>query len=117
MSRMSRIDPIRRSDPPRRPARTAPEHAPEPESGDIEGAGGVRLPVPVERVSRVAPPRARPDDQTGFAAQMLGQEGQKRGLRAGAELIDRARSSYNRTEWSGARDRRAPKGARARTEV
>jgi hypothetical protein len=109
---MSRIDPIRRSDPSRRAARATPEQAP-----DVEGGEVVNLPVPVERVSRILPRGARPGSPAGFAAQLLGQDGQKRGLRAGAEVIDQAKSTYNRTEWSGERDRRTPKGARARTDV
>ena len=53
----------------------------------------------------------------GFSAQMLGQDGQKRGLRGGPETLGNARTVYTRTEYSGAADRRAPKGGTAKTEV
>ena len=52
-----------------------------------------------------------------FSAQMLGQDGQKRGLRGGPEILGNARTVYTRTEYSGAADRRAPKGGAAKTEV
>lgn len=108
---MSRIDPIRRSDLPRKALHGDPD-APRETEAEI-----VRLPVPVDRVSRILP---REDEQGGraaFAAQLIGQDGQKRGLRAGPELFGAAKSLYNRTEWSGSRDRRAPAGGKARTDV
>jgi hypothetical protein len=43
--------------------------------------------------------------------------GERRGLRAGASTIDQAKAIYNKTEWSGERDRRAPKGRAAKTEI
>jgi hypothetical protein len=52
-----------------------------------------------------------------FSAQLIGQDGQKRGLRGGDPVIDSAKTAYNRTEWSGSRDRRARKGRAARTEI
>jgi len=76
----------------------------------------VRLPVPLDRVSRIVP-RREEDAHAAFAAQLLGQDGQKRGLRAGPEIIDVAKTSYNRIEYSGSKDRRAPKGGKAKTEI
>ena len=74
--------------------------------------------VPVE------PPRAEPSEPrtrkgafAGFAAQVLGQGGQKRGLRGGPETLDRARSTYLETEWSGPADRRPHPGRIAKTEI
>ena len=46
----------------------------------------------------------------GFAAQLLGSGGQRRGLKGGAPVLDEARSAYLRTEWSGRADRRPPAG-------
>jgi hypothetical protein len=43
--------------------------------------------------------------------------GEKRGLRAGPTIHDEAKATYNKTEWSGAKDRRAPKGRVTKTEV
>ena len=108
---MSRIDPIRRSDLARRAAK------PDPETSEASEAEVVHLPVPVDRVNRIHPREERGEGHAVFAAQLLGQEGQKRGLRAAPELAPMARNTYNRTEWSGSRDRRAPKGSTARTEV
>ena len=54
-------------------------------------------------------------DASVFAAQMLGQGGQKRGLKGGAEVLDAARSTYLGAQYSGADDRR-PKPGRARDD-
>jgi hypothetical protein len=110
---MSRIDPIRRSDVMRRAAR------PDPADGadaSIE-AEVVRLPAPVGQVKRVDPRPHRDGNAATFAAQLMGQDGVRRGLRAGPGLIDDATDLYNRTEWSGAKDRRAPKGAKTKTQA
>ena len=109
---MSRIEPIRRSDLPRRVQRADPG-APEGEAA-IEPA---RLPVPVTRAPRIEPRSGRAGGRAELAAQLIGQDGAKRGLRAGPEAFEAANSLYNRTEWSGARDRRLRKGAITRTEV
>ena len=52
-----------------------------------------------------------------FAAQMLGQGGQKRGLRGGPETLEQARSTYLETEWSGPADRRPRPGRITKTEI
>ena len=52
-----------------------------------------------------------------FSAQLMGQDGQKRGLRGGPETLGAARSVYGATEWSGAADRRARKGSIGKTEI
>jgi hypothetical protein len=108
---MSRIDPIRRATLMRKAAKAEPATPQETAEAEV-----VRLPVPVDRVSRILP-RGEDDAHAAFAAQLIGQDGQKRGLRAGPELFGAARTTYNRTEWSGAKDRRAPKGAKAKTEI
>ena len=43
--------------------------------------------------------------------------GERRGLRAGPTIHDEARRSYNHTKWSGAYDRRAPKGRVASSQI
>jgi hypothetical protein len=60
------------------------------------------------------PPPANP---TAYAAQVIGQGGQKRGLRGGPETIDKAKASYLEAEWSGPADRRIPRGRIAKTEI
>ena len=82
---------------------------------ESRAAKATNLPVPVGPVTR--PKADRRDGEAGFSAQLLGQDGQKRGLRAGQPLISAAKQAYDRTEWSGAKDRRARKGRITRTEV
>jgi hypothetical protein len=109
---MSRIDPIRRPALLRKAARPDPAAAQEATEAEV-----VRLPVPVDRISRILPRDEQENGQAAFAAQLMGQDGAKRGLRAGPEVIDTAKSLYNRTEWSGSKDRRAPNGGRAKTRI
>jgi hypothetical protein len=52
-----------------------------------------------------------------FAAQILGQPGQKRGLRGGEEMLNLARFTYMETEWSGRADRRLKRGRMTKTRV
>lgn len=52
-----------------------------------------------------------------FAAQILGQPGQKRGLRGGVETLNLANSTYLETEWSGNADRRKRRGRLTKAKV
>lgn len=63
------------------------------------------------------PPKSASDPAAAFAAQLLGQPGQKRGLRGGKPLLDAAKTAYVRTEYSGPADRRPPAGAATRKEI
>jgi hypothetical protein len=81
-----------------------------------EESQDARLPVPVGPPAK-APRPDRRGGEAGFAAHLIGQDGQKRGLRAGAPVLSAAKRAYDRTEWSGSKDRRARKGRKARTEV
>ena len=110
---MSRIDRIRRAALVRRANKAEADRVEE-----ARAAGGVNLPVPVEPVT--APRTFKDEHRRGHAelsAQLMGQMGERRGLRAGAPLLDTARDAYNRTEWSGSYDRRARKGRSTRTEI
>jgi hypothetical protein len=51
-----------------------------------------------------------------FAAQLLA-GASRRGLKAGPEALEQARTTYLRNEWSGRADRRAKQGRRTKTEV
>jgi hypothetical protein len=75
--------------------------------------------VPVEPPAPEVKPqtKSRRTNPAGFAAQILGQGGQKRGLRGGPETLDRARSTYLETEWSGHADRRPRPGKVTKTEI
>ena len=64
-----------------------------------------------------APDAAARADVAAFAAQVMGQGGQKRGLRGGAETLDHARHTYLETEWSGGADRRITRGKIAKREI
>jgi hypothetical protein len=107
---MSRIERIRRADLIRRASRPEePEETPE--------AVPSSLPVPVDAPRAAPRVLPRPHGAAAFAAQLLGQDGARRGLKGGPELFDKAKSTYVKTEWSGARDRRARKGRIAKTDV
>jgi len=74
------------------------------------------LPVRTEPpADEPAPPP--PTGASEYAAQLLGQGGQKRGLRGGPETLDHARTAYLETEWSGPADRRPAPGRIAKTEI
>jgi len=105
----SPIDPIRRPNAPRRVKRS--DNAARGESTD-RSVPAVYEPPPAPPPSGVA---AQPE--AAFAAHMLGQDGQRRGLRGGKETLDSARTLYNKIEYSGSADRRSPKGRTAKTEV
>jgi len=110
---MSRIDRIRQTVSARRAARAQAERTEE-----ASEPASANLPVPVGPV--VATRTFREDRRRGdseFSAQLMGQDGQRRGLRGGATLLDIARAAYTRTEWSGSYDRRARKGRAARKVV
>lgn len=108
---MSRIDRIRRAVSSQRAART--EGDPPKRGGE---SGTALVPAGPVITPRSIRDGARPGD-SGFEAQLLGQDGERRGLRAGPSLVDRAQSAYNRIEWSGAYDRRARKGRATRTDI
>ena len=105
----SPIDPIRRPNAPRRVKRS--DNAARGESTD-RSVPAVYEPPPPPAPSGVA---AQPE--AAFAAHMLGQDGERRGLRGGKETLDSARTLYNKIEYSGSADRRSPKGRTAKTEV
>jgi hypothetical protein len=62
---------------------------------------------------------AAPERKHGAAAvqaHLLG-EGQRRGLKGGPEVLEKARSTYLEMEYAGPRDRRARKGRITKTEA
>ena len=75
------------------------------------------IPTPAETSRSPVPSAASPLKPAIFAAQLLGQDGQKRGLRGGPETLDKARASYLEAEWSGPADRRPPAGRITKTEI
>ena len=105
------IDPARGPRRVRRPRKSAAEVIDEIEAR--KNLAPSSLPVPVAP-ARSIPPRTPVASAATIEAQL---EGERRGLRAGASVIDQAKAVYNKTNWSGAKDRRAPKGRTAKTDV
>jgi hypothetical protein len=81
------------------------------------GEDEARLPVIAEPAPAPPPPRSRRAALAAFAAHLMGQGGQKRGLRGGPETLDKARNAYLETEWSGPADRRLRSGKITKTEI
>jgi hypothetical protein len=104
------IDPIRRTQ------RTGRDHVTARRSEDVE-ADTPNLPAIIEGEEAAPPPPPHAEAPAAFFAQLLGQSGQKRGLRGGAPVIDAARQAYVKTEWSGRIDRRTQTGQMKKTEI
>jgi hypothetical protein len=81
--------------------------------------------VPVDAPAEAAEPPARaasptpPSDGSAaiFAAQMIGQTGQRKGLKGGPPVLDAARSAYLGAEYSGAGERRPKPGRSEDTDI
>jgi hypothetical protein len=109
---MTAIDPIRRA------ARLRKAQRPDPDTFEEQlEAPEATLPVPAGSAYAAPPEPEPPPAAATFGAQLLGQDGEKRGLRAGPAHIEGAAQSYNRAHWSGSRDRRARKGGITKTEI
>lgn len=67
-------------------------------------------PEPAEPPARPAPTAAIDAGAAAFAAQLIGQTGQRRGLKGGPPVLDAARSTYLGAEYSGAAERRPKPG-------
>lgn len=102
---------------PVRPLRPAVRRADEPED-ETAAPPSLDSDSPPASNGEPAPaaPKARRFAFAMFAAQVLG-GGPKRGLRGGAETLDRARTAYLETEWSGPSDRRVRRGRITKTEI
>ena len=61
------------------------------------------------------PAGAIPDP--AFSAQLMGQDGQRRGLKGGPPVLDAARSGYLSTEHSGPHERRPRPGTVTKSDV
>ena len=80
----------------------------------------VPIEAPAETVESPARPSPAPAPDAGaaaFAAQMMGQSGQRRGLKGGAPVLDAARSAYLGAEYSGASERRPRPGKAEDTDI
>ncbi len=75
------------------------------------------VPVGLPESATPATPAPAPTADPAFSAQLMGQTGQKRGLKGGAPVLDAARSTYLGTEYSGSNERRPAAGGTKKTEV
>lgn len=109
------VGPVRRRDERREADRRAAER---------RAGSHSRALVPTEFPAEPAEPPARPapappadGGAAVFAAQMLGQSGQRRGLKGGPPVLGAARSAYLGAEHSGAAERRPKPGKASDTDV
>lgn len=93
-------------------------------AAERRAASASRALVPVEFPAEDAEPPARPapippsDGSAAiFAAQLIGQKGQRRGLKGGPPVLDAARSAYLGAEYSGAGERRPKPGRKEDTDI
>ena len=101
------LDPIRDSSDRRARERRAGERR-------TPGTALVLSPNPTPE-HEAAPPD--PLAEAAFTAQMLGQTGQKRGLKGGQPVLEQARSAYLEAAYSGPLDRRPAPGRMTRTKI
>lgn len=76
--------------------------------------------LPAETTEAPARPAVAPTadaSAAAFAAQMIGQTGQRRGLKGGPPVLDAARSTYLGAAYSGAAERRPKPGKATDTDV
>ena len=108
---MSSVDPLRRSPGVRRSRKAEDELDRADLTQETEAS---LLPVPIGPARTISSGGPRIAGASAIDAQVLGE---RRGLRAGYDIHGQAAGSYNRIEWSGSYDRRAPKGRVARTAI
>ena len=81
---------------------------------EAETSGTALVPVgPVETHAHTP----KTVETAAFAAQVLGQTGQKRGLKGGPPVLGAARGAYLGAQYAGPGDRRPPPGKGKKTEV
>lgn len=84
----------------------------------VDGDGRDLAPIePVQDHSASPPPPKKDDGPATFEAQRLGQEGVRRGLKGGQEVLSKARSTYLNSEYSGGADRRPSPGQVKKTDI
>ena len=79
-----------------------------PEAGDRD---------PATSAARTRKARLQTTGAAAYAAQVLGQGGQRNGIRGGPPVMDAARATYLGAQYSGDEERRPPSGTTKRTEV
>ncbi len=114
------IDPVRGRD--RRDAqRRSAERRKIDQAPDATSRAVVRVQEVVDEPDHPARAAAPPPRPTGpdpaFAAQLIGQGGQRKGIRGGPPVMEAARSAYLGNEYSGENDRRPPAGVAKKTDI
>ncbi|PZR31268.1 hypothetical protein [Caulobacter segnis] len=104
------IDPIRRLGFSRRAHSASRDAGRHPDEDDVG-------PSAPDEDGRPASPPPRGEGFAAFAAHLMGQVGQKKGLRGGQEVLNAARSTYLGTEYSGPADRRPKAGLLKKTNI
>lgn len=112
VTRRDRRDAERRLSERRLDAAQAAAHA--SDTKEIELTEVVEEPLLAANPARPASP---PAPGAAFAAQLIGQGGQRKGIRGGPPIMDAARTTYLGNEYSGGNDRRPPSGKATRTDV
>ena len=112
------------------PDTTGPDTTGPDKTGQDRTASASRDLVPVGEVVDHTPPgdpatsaartrkaRSAATGAAAFAAQILGQGGQRNGIRGGPPVMDAARATYLGAQYSGEQERRPPSGTTKRTKV
>lgn len=112
------IDPVRGPAQPRPTRRSGQDRRGQGDGAEARGQdrSDLSFPVPLPPETRVEPEPQHPMD-AAFEAQLLGQGGQKKGLRGGKEVLEKARGAYLGAEYSGEADRRPRPGLVKKTEI
>jgi hypothetical protein len=82
-----------------------------------DSAAGADAAKPTVALPAVVAPDKPVDPQPVVEAQLIGQDGQKRGLRGGPQTLAQAKAAYLSTEWSGPIDRRTRTGLFSKTKI
>ena len=77
----------------------------------------VPAPAAPNPAADAAPPGPETAPDPAFSAQLLGQTGQRRGLKGGAPVLDAARSGYLKAQHSGPAERRPRPGTVTKSEA
>ncbi|HEV7227539.1 hypothetical protein [Brevundimonas sp.] len=88
---------------------------------DRRASGRALAPVDPPATEEAAPMAAGTRKSTpadpAFSAQLMGQEGQRRGLKGGPPVLDAARSGYLKAQHSGPAERRPKPGTVTKSDV
>lgn len=109
------VEPVERRDDRRAAQRRAAERRATAQSRALVATGAFAEPAGTP--ARPAPTPAADASAAAFAAQIIGQGGQRRGLKGGPPVLDSARSTYLGTAYSGAAERRPRPGKATDTDV